>query len=629
MAIGTTPKDEAPPARVTFFFGAGASKKAGVPLTREFVTEFRGSIAGESQLVTVYDRLVALLNEEERPDTEPVAIADVEALLSSLDTLAAPPLPIRAFFNKKELASGFDQAVLIRLRRDLESFIREKCVVLPEATGYLQPFLKFLKDWGTIRVFTTNYDIVLEQFFRISEVRWTDGFRLSWDSSELTERSSIQAYIYKLQGSVTWFHTPLDGFVSLPIVRGVEGVQLLSGETPVSVILYPARKEGFAGPLVELMRMLQEELLKSDILVVVGYSFRDERFLRIFLDAGAAHRDLRLVLISPDADTLYSATFRPLREGGEANATSNGRSSVFEGRVLRLPLQFESCFWELVNWFLPTYVGAMRKADTNLHELAAGQAVDWKDVAVDLASVGLVDDLDDLESAAPLFGGDVFAETRYAGIKSLALALHGLGPRAEQEWRKMVESIRLWLSRETPVSIYQQGGAEIRVRPNLGYPVHEGERSYEMGINFKQFLSLLGDLRWFTTVYGGATSDPLIKERFERIKIALSKFQEYCAALKDDVGQGHLLESYLEIRSASAAPEVSAIHESIGEHGPLRASTPINPTAMLIFELERRLYQACCDALQIAMEGSLTRQSSSTGTFPVGQEPTGTRTPSQ
>ena len=209
-----------------------------------------------------------------------------------------------------------------------------ECIVELNRVEYLTPLIRLSETYGPLDIFTTNYDVVVDQFATWSGMRIFDGLGMQWNPSEFSDRTKGDAFLYRLHGSITWYQSTSFGFLKLPVREGDEGLVFLSGEKAEALLLYPAQKEVLHSPFVFCLNALHQRLRAAQWCVVVGYSFRDGQLLGAFQEAGAENLGLRLILVSPDAESSFQTFLeRRSREGSPSPFDRDSNPS----RVLRLP----------------------------------------------------------------------------------------------------------------------------------------------------------------------------------------------------------------------------------------------------------------------------------------------------
>lgn len=174
------------------------------------------------------------------------------------------------------------------------------------------------RDLPRIRVFTTNYDLVIEKALDEAGITYLDGFsgtveRVFRPESYLQDvylppepdqRRLIRVpevlYLYKLHGSISWRprHAP-PGFD-----RVVQDFHPIGTDAEELVLIYPTPgKEGDAlgYPYSVLFKAFSESLNQSDsALLVIGYGFADDHINRVVLQA-FANPSFQLMVVSPSS----------------------------------------------------------------------------------------------------------------------------------------------------------------------------------------------------------------------------------------------------------------------------------------------------------------------------------------
>lgn len=261
--------------RIGFFLGAGCPLAVRVPdgtATKPLIPE----IAGLTKLVkehleadkhlkgvtqTAWDRVIA----------RGFASPTIEEVLSHIRTLKSlcGDGPIDGF--TEELLDALDHAICKKVREIVS-------VSLPASdTPYhaLASWIQAIAREKPVEIFTTNYDLLLEQALEEQRVPYFDGF-VGSDSAFLDLESMAEddlpsrwARLWKIHGSINWWMDP-----RMKIRRSrdqVEGEQLL---------IYPSHLKYDQSRQMPYYAMLDRlrAFLRSDqcVLLTCGYSFGDE-----------------------------------------------------------------------------------------------------------------------------------------------------------------------------------------------------------------------------------------------------------------------------------------------------------------------------------------------------------------
>ena len=282
------------------FSGAGISKPLGIPDMYSFVEEFESEI--EKGMRDKKDLLDKIINNEK---------IDLEELLRRLNRMSEL-LEDETYLRM--VNPGDDEKMIFseikELKEKLMDFVYEKCSSFDEEVA--QRIFKQLLDLkdlflhDRLKIFTTNYDICAESAYEKQNLACTTGFKTRgmypiWDRTAFKD-PSYEIHIYKLHGSITWFKYG-DQITQLPpIDRKIASSQ--GEELPVQMLYPLTGKEVFKPPFSELQYYLQRTLESCSMCIVIGYSFRDDSINSIFSNASKENKDLKIIVIDPNADEI-------------------------------------------------------------------------------------------------------------------------------------------------------------------------------------------------------------------------------------------------------------------------------------------------------------------------------------
>jgi hypothetical protein len=147
----------------------------------------------------------------------------------------------------------------------------------PSETPYhcIAEWVEAVKREAPVEVFTTNYDLLIEQAFEDRRVPYFDGFagaRRPFFDIQAMEEDRLPprwARLWKLHGSINWYHVPTRG-----VCRGA------TSEAGLRRVIHPSHlkyEESRRMPYLAMMDRLRAFLRQpTATLIVCGYSFRDE-----------------------------------------------------------------------------------------------------------------------------------------------------------------------------------------------------------------------------------------------------------------------------------------------------------------------------------------------------------------
>lgn len=368
---------------VAFFFGAGASKEAGVPDTVGLKDKFFAQIprtSPDTRNSNIWDFLDKLGKWAEVQD--PPRTVDVELVLETLQRLTNwgqdPVLGLLGLAVKQFDQTGFEPAGLLR---SLQDFIKERVVVDASNIAYLEPLRGFIDVFRPLNIFSVNYDTAIEVFCAEHKLKYRDGFDEAWNP-KVFDDPDLDVRLFKLHGSVTWYRSDRGRFLKIPALFKDSSVELITKERAELLMLYPAQKFGYVEPLFELMLQMKQRLGDCGTLVVVGYSFRDEHIRRIFWDIARERPGFHMVLIDPDAGNIYRKRLRTYEDGTIL--------SPLAARVTCLPFLFGEMFPTLQSDVLRDLWQSRAQANAQFAQERKGlaTATDWQSCILTTARGG-------------------------------------------------------------------------------------------------------------------------------------------------------------------------------------------------------------------------------------------------
>ncbi|WP_196326346.1 SIR2 family protein [Mycobacteroides chelonae] len=326
--------------------GSGASFHLGSPQTRNLsnqkVLELITSAGGAAS-----DTDAALLSVINPSDN-----GDLEQLLNGLQL--AGSLARQAGQDSVALGTGGDAKTypneqVESLRRSINRALADACR-LPTETMTLEPpfdsdplrahrtFLSRIvrsrrSNLPRPRIFTTNYDLVIERALDELGFPYIDGFsgtvdrrlnlayygldfhRVETTTQTVVARADGALYLHKVHGSLNWRSSverdPLTGLESLEVRQSADGAV---GDD--LVLIYPtAAKESdsLAYPYSDLLRLLGDAVQQEDTAILaVGYGFADPHINRLLLRSLASNPALNVFVADPKAvlsdDDLVTVT---------------------------------------------------------------------------------------------------------------------------------------------------------------------------------------------------------------------------------------------------------------------------------------------------------------------------------
>lgn len=213
-------------------------------------------------------------------------------------------------------AGVFGQAInrMIRLLIDIV-WIEDK-----DRVKYLQPLINLASKRGRLVVATLNYDNAIELVSTKYPINCNTCL-YSWTKKGYVDLTGDGLHLLKLHGSVDWEefkHSPVDGGLSDYVVQQVQDMgerrkNPYEQHTP-AVIFGGRNKLTTRGPFLDMLRAFQEELLSSERLTIIGYSFGDSHINSYITRWFNHNSNTRLRIIDPGFDYMTSEYAQELKE---------------------------------------------------------------------------------------------------------------------------------------------------------------------------------------------------------------------------------------------------------------------------------------------------------------------------
>lgn len=279
---------------ITIFTGAGASRALGYPTTAEF---FSHEIGQRLQKSEVYIQAKQYFRKSE--------VIDVEDLLRLLQPFVSLTTTPTWEFIHPSLPNHWC--------RQIPSFVTDinrACFDLygsrvskDDVRQAYMPLLN-LFDWKNRRInlFTTNYDPSTDTLLTLADennVKNHDGFgRLGmWDPEAYQNTESANLSIYRLHGSMSWVKQ------GNSILNTREYTARIPGHTE-HLIIYPGFKgspeeDDIHPAFTHAHSALREDLSACNLLIIIGFSFRDPYLNTIFMNCLKSNEKLNIVVLNP------------------------------------------------------------------------------------------------------------------------------------------------------------------------------------------------------------------------------------------------------------------------------------------------------------------------------------------
>lgn len=285
--------------KLGFFFGAGLSMAVGVPGVEALTKKISDQLSQEHK--PIFTQLITASGSN-----------NIEHILNKLRTIREliGENQDTEFYGVKGKTAG--------QRLDVEICKTISEIVYKTDISDLKPHLIFAnwlfqnqaKRYSPIEIFTTNYDLLIEQALEFKKLPFFDGFAGSINPFLIPEcveaenvkndQSSYIPYswirLWKIHGSINWFLTR-DQDLKKRIIRCTNRA-LSDGD---ELMIYPSKQkydESRRLPFLVFQDRFRKFLSSGEtLLVIAGYSFGDEHLNEILFQALRANKRLAITAL--------------------------------------------------------------------------------------------------------------------------------------------------------------------------------------------------------------------------------------------------------------------------------------------------------------------------------------------
>lgn len=280
--------------------GAGASIPAGLSDINELTQTYESKLTDDLE-EPYYFVKQTLEKKWQKVDLEHILTQLNEFVIGTRETSTL-------FYEQKKREVDVYRNIFPIIKVRIQKHFREQ-LEIEYTVDYLLGLKGFIeqafRSKTAIDVFTLNYDSVIETFCEKEGIEYTDGFRLKWDPQNFNH-CEWGIRLYKLHGSLYWFRTESNKLVKIPIKKyNIDKAVYYSDEKLTEAMIYPTvNKELEATPYLYLRNMLKFKLLSASLLIIVGYSFRDQNILDIVKEQLRANTNLWILIIDLNPNSV-------------------------------------------------------------------------------------------------------------------------------------------------------------------------------------------------------------------------------------------------------------------------------------------------------------------------------------
>ena len=323
---------------VIVLLGAGASAKAGIPVSRKMTEDIEDFLHTRSDwqgFAELYHFVKCSIHYAAalRRENDPAASFNVETLVNALTEIekgqAHPIYPFVTDWKSQLLAlvgPGFRTASSFR-----EKIVDQvKAWVQPESKSkakYYEGLKRLKNDLNfPLKVFSLNYDMCVE-WLATDDCRVETGFeqrgeQLVWDWRRFDEanpnREDVEIYLFKMHGSINWKRDENDNLLAVDYT----GSNIAAMKLPI--IFGRDFKLEADDPYLFYAFEFRRSTLESKVILAIGYGFGDAHINKMIRQALRASAKRRLIAVghSKPEECADKAKFVAGRLGVETSRVS-------------------------------------------------------------------------------------------------------------------------------------------------------------------------------------------------------------------------------------------------------------------------------------------------------------------
>ncbi len=324
------------PKRIVTFLGAGASVPFDYPTTKSFLEKLSGYTDGDEKkllnsirnmyrtvedvehVVEILDLIVEMQTIPRKgrlstfPNEHPLTL-DFEN--DSGKQVYQPKLDGRLQWKQVvELAEKLREDVEELTFQEYESKVGQYSRIEEEYDRFFSVLMQHKLGGEPFEVFTTNYDNVIEDYSRRSGIPCTLTILNHNLSPEVSDELGRKIHLTKLHGSLDWLIDKETKNLVVATNQAMVRKDSTRWERNEYVLFGTKPRLEEAGIYGKLFDELLQSLLKAEVCIVIGFSFRDDHINKVLNNALLQNSSLRILIVS---HSPKEAAKRLIRKGTE------------------------------------------------------------------------------------------------------------------------------------------------------------------------------------------------------------------------------------------------------------------------------------------------------------------------
>jgi len=294
---------------IIFLLGAGASKEADIPISTDMIDNVNDLIKDDwRQYANLYYLVKSAIQYADGIQGKKDDNFNIERLFNVLNELIKkeehPLYPFIGSWNIRLNEIIGDQN-FHKIKEFQEKILAELQIWIDlnevRKASYFKKLENFRREYTPFRIFTLNYDLCIEKVFQNKDefiVQRGFNSERKWDYklfSEYEESSEPDIYLYKLHGSIDW-------------ERNEETGEIKDSDGTVkkpNLIFGTSYKLQYVDPFLFLFSEFRYYLLRSKLIIVIGYGFGDEHINGLLKQSLKQDKNRKILYTSRSCDSDY------------------------------------------------------------------------------------------------------------------------------------------------------------------------------------------------------------------------------------------------------------------------------------------------------------------------------------
>ncbi len=324
----------------TVLLGAGASCVCGLPsgaklfedLKKHKIKKFNGNDEEIKKIITTTDNL------------------DIETYLSKIENA-------KMFYKNNNDSKKADNIEVFY--NDCLKFIVNKIKINVPSRDVHKKFISKLLSTrndlskGRIKIFTTNYDTIIEDACAEEGIIAIDGFSFvgskrlfnsnyfDYDviDDNLTKRNNTPErinnliYLHKLHGSVNWYKEENTFYCTNKNQEKKNPMIIIPGESKF--------KNSYDSPYLDMIGKFREGLCESELLIVIGYSFSDTHINNIIVESIQRNSNISVLICMRDEKCCELKCYAEFKDNLEGHSIMKFDDNILN-KLKNIIIQFHN-----------------------------------------------------------------------------------------------------------------------------------------------------------------------------------------------------------------------------------------------------------------------------------------------